>query len=327
LKRRREIGDKAEIVRSLNDIGFVEQIQGRYDEAIKYLLDGISLAREIDNAVYLGHMQANLSNIHEDQGNYGSALKALAEAETTARKAGAEDLLVNVLTYRGSVFARLYNLGSAEEVFEEALDLARDLEFQEVISEIQSQRSFFFRIKSNWEGAAETAREALATAETTGNHRLVHLARLRLAEASRSSQALEKIVSDLDTSGLVPFETQARLSLAGVLLESGNIEAASQAAAGAIETGTDLGERDLLFQAYDILGRSTLLKGDGSEALNPFSAALGLLEEIVANLEGESLERFLSRPDIRSFIQEAGQLFEISGRSEEAARLRDLSSS
>ncbi len=75
-----------EIVRSLIDIGFLEQAQGRYEEAVQYATEGLALAREVGNKAEILVILLNLSNIHEDQGEYGSALSFLDEAHQLAQE-------------------------------------------------------------------------------------------------------------------------------------------------------------------------------------------------------------------------------------------------
>jgi tetratricopeptide (TPR) repeat protein/TolB-like protein len=321
LEKRREMGNKNEIARALTDMGIVEQLQGRYEEALEYILEGLDLAREIDNKITLGVLLANLSNVHEDQGNYGAALKVLSEAEAMAREIGAEELLATLLTYSGSVRSRLGDPSGAAEALVEALGIARDLEHVELVSEIEANRSYLNRCLIDFEKAASTARNSFRFGEESGNHRLNLLARLRLAEANRSREDLERIATELDSSGLVPLLNQARLSLANLLFESGNLEAASRTTAELIDSAGNLQERDLLIKAHHLSGRIALRQENDPEARRQFSEGLENLERIAEGLDGVGKIHLLGRSDTANFLRDARKMFPPEGGTEESSLL------
>ncbi|MCZ6754461.1 MAG: tetratricopeptide repeat protein [Gemmatimonadetes bacterium] len=322
LEKRREIGDKTDIIRSLIDISFVEQIQGRYDEALKFILEGMKLAREVGHQPGITVFSLNLANIHEDQGNFDSALATLDEALSRAGGTGADDQVATGKAYLGSVRRRLGDHEGADEALREALDLARSMDLGELIPEILSYQAALLTARGEKEAAIAVAREAVDAAERIHNHRLTLLARLHAAEARGSLADVEAARQLAESSGLEPLVSQAHLALARLHLEAGRGARAVEEADNAIASGTPLQERDVLFQAHYIAARGHEAQGNTRDALEHYTGALDLLEEMLQDLDGEPLGHFLARRETVEFARHSEQAFGALPGSELTERLR-----
>lgn len=324
LSKRREIGDKSEIIRSLSDIGDNERLQGGYEEALKYYTEGLSIARGIDDKTYAMVFLGSLSNIQEDQGDYGAALSLLAEATELARETKDDTMLATSLTYIGSVRRRLGDLAGAEAALNEALPLARETNNTRLLAEAFNSQSALRLAGGERDRAATASREALRIAKSCSEPSPVLLARLQAGETARSVSDLELVSKDAESAGLVPIAGAAHLTLARVRLAAGQDRDALRDADLAIATATSLGQQDLLFQAHHLAGQSLQRQGDRARAADRFSAALGPLEEMRRGLRDDPLKFFLGRPDTAAFGKSAGELFLAMKRAGEAERLQNL---
>jgi tetratricopeptide (TPR) repeat protein/tRNA A-37 threonylcarbamoyl transferase component Bud32 len=321
LAKRREMGDKPDIILSLNDIGILEQIQGRYEEAIKYNLEGLSLAREIDDKEGLIVFAANLSNINEDQGEYGPALSRLADAEQTAREIEDPGLVATCLAYEGSTRRRLGDLDGAEQALAEAQGIAEELDNQSLLAKIQVYRGGLLLAQGRAEAAASALGDAVGIAGEVRDHRLGLLARLHAARATRSTRDLDAVAREAKESGLAPLVAAARLSLARLHLERSRPVDALREAEKAIEAGSTLRQRDLLFQAHHAAGLAFAGQNREDAALDHYQDALTALEEMRQALEAEALPFLLDRRETTDFGKDAGELLRSMKRPEDAARL------
>jgi tetratricopeptide (TPR) repeat protein len=322
LAKRRKIGDKEGIVASLVSIGVVEQVQGRYEDAIEFYLEGLSLARGMGEKEAVAVLLANLSNIHEDQGEYGAALALLSEAETIARQINDVGWTAACLGYLGSTRRQLGDHAGAEEALTEALGLARQINNRPLVAEILTYQGELAIARGQWGQAATVLREATSEAEAAQQHRLGLLARLNAAKAGRSVGDLEAVLKEAQAFGLAPLVAPTRLAMARVHLDAGRLAEARREAELAIDAGTPLLQRDLLFQAHHLAGVVLERRGETEPASEHYVTGLTALAEMRQGLKNPSLRHLLDRPETTSFATDAERLFQVVNRPQELERLR-----
>ena len=107
-------------------------------------------------------------------------------------------------------------------------------------------------------------------------------------------------------------------------LESGKPDDALKEAELAIESATPLGQRDLLFQAHYLAAGILVNREQTEAALDHFTVALTLLEEMLQNLDESAGNHLLIRKETAAFTDDAKRLFQENNRSSEQERLRTL---
>jgi tetratricopeptide (TPR) repeat protein len=324
LDKRRTLGDREEIVRSLLDLGYLEQVQGRYEEALAGYLEGQQIARDLGSRESALALSLNLATVQADQGDYGAALALLEESAALAREVGHAKLQANALTYLGGARLRAGDPNGAGAALAEALRLAGEMRNPFLHAEALIEQADLLLLLGDEGAAREQAREAAALARQARDRRLEILARLALARARRSPQALRAVLEEARAAGLAPLVAPARLALGGALLRDGRVEPALDQARQAVAAATPLRQRDLLVQARALAAECLRRLGRTAEAADETAAALPVLEEMRRGLAGDGLERFLARPQHGFFAGTAPGLFETAGRPAEAARLRAL---
>ncbi len=324
LAQRRSIGDKAEIVRSLNDIGLVEQVQGRYEEAIKYYMEGLDLAREIGDRPQTLVFMVNLSDIHDEQGEYGPALSMLGEAQKLGRELNEKPILTSALIYLASVRRHLGAFQDADTALQDALRLAREMNNAPLVAETLAGQASLDLERGQRGRALATAKDAVTRAESTHDHRLILICRLRAAEAAVSARDLEELVKVASASGLAPIEAGIHLALARLHLAAGRSEEAGREAGQAQKLAATLRLRDVAFQGRRLAGEAMRLKGQTAPAADQLAAALDDLDGMRRGLTGDDLRALLARADIAAFARDAGVLFQDANHRKSADRLRSL---
>ncbi len=323
LAKRREIGDKSEIILSLSDIGDNERFQGGYEDALKYYTEGLSLARETESQPKLILFLWSLSNVHEDQGEFGAALSILTEAEKLSIENEQNTLLAASLLSLGNVRRRLGDFRAAETALDDALRWTRATNDAAMLTEALCSEAALHLARGERDRAVTTSREALRMAESLRNHRLLLLARLQAGEIVGSTRELEVVLREAESAGLLPIVGAAHLALAR-LHQADNPREAVREADLALATATNLGQRDLLFQAYGLAGKSLKQLGDLSGAASRFSAALDPLEEMCRGLADAPLRSFLGRIETAAFREDAQSVFLAVKREGDLERLRSL---
>jgi tetratricopeptide (TPR) repeat protein len=321
LQRREELGDKYEVALSLVDMGVLEQVQGRYDQAIEYYLtarDTFRAENDMSNATVCA---ANLANIREDQGDYGPALALLSDGEAETRVSDNLRMLCTCLIYTGTTRMHLGDLDGAREAMDEALTLAREMDNQELLAKALAYRSALADELGDRASATRLAREAGEAAARTRDHRLQLIARLHAARSARSVQELDEVARETDSSDLKPLVAPARLAMARIHLDAGRSEAAQREAEQAIAAAQPLSQRDLLFAAHHVLGRARENQGDTEGALENYLAALTRLGELRRDLDAENLGFLINRPATAAFVRDAGELIRTRGTAEQVQLL------
>ena len=116
----REIDDRAEEGKTLNNIGEIYRVQGYYDNALKYLKQSLSICRELGSKEGKSAILNNIGLIYQTIGDYTVALEyfkqSLAASQEIDNKEGEAATLNNIsLIYkiRGDHSKALFSLGQS----------------------------------------------------------------------------------------------------------------------------------------------------------------------------------------------------------------------
>jgi class 3 adenylate cyclase/tetratricopeptide (TPR) repeat protein len=267
--------------------------QGRHDEARSALEDALRHARAVRDAVATAEALRYLAIVANNIGDYPTGERLLTDALQELDSAGSVTDRASVLGQMGAV---LYNAERFEEAaarFEEALRIFTLAGYRYGEAVCAGNLASVFAARNELGPALQRAREALevvralddreGTATTLGLIGDIHR---RTGDRERGRAVLEecvRIASELDFHYV---ESDARLMLALLALDEGDLAGATASARRAVDlarlAGSPLGE----CQALEGLGWSLLeTSGDGSgevvgEAAEAFDAAAMLADEL-----------------------------------------------
>ena len=146
LRIQEEIGNKTGIARSLNNLGIVHYGEGHYAKALEHFQKSLRIRDEIGDKDGIAASLNNISEAHRSQGNYTQALQFTERAADLATQIGSRRTLWDAHTNAGKAFFALKQLDQARRSFDQAIATIESLRDQVAGGEQEQQRFFEFKI-------------------------------------------------------------------------------------------------------------------------------------------------------------------------------------
>jgi len=123
----REVSDRAGEGTTLNNIGLVYCYQGQYEEALVVLQQALAIRRQVGDRAEEGTTLNNVGAVYHHQGRYGEALVVLHQALAIRHQVGDRAGEGTTLNDIGGVYGDQGRYGEALETYEEALAILREV--------------------------------------------------------------------------------------------------------------------------------------------------------------------------------------------------------
>jgi DNA-binding SARP family transcriptional activator len=190
----REIGDRAHEAHVLNGLADILQEQGRLDESLELLLDGLRMVKAVGHWWAQGTLEMNAGEAYTRLGKYDVALTHCQRALGLHREAGNPSGAAIALRIMGQIHGKLGSYDQARTCFEQAVAGHRDLE--EPLSEAVTLDEFGDTLTAAGDAGAATAawQSALAIFEGLENARADHI-RAKLGAGPPESQHAAQAVT------------------------------------------------------------------------------------------------------------------------------------
>ena len=134
-ERSEELGDRAGIANSLNNLGLVAQQQGDYEAAREYHEDSLELKEELGDRAGIATSLNNLGLVARNQGDYEAAREYFERCVRTFIEIGADRRALTALDNLVSVCEDLSRTDEARQWCETALELIEESDIPELDSE------------------------------------------------------------------------------------------------------------------------------------------------------------------------------------------------
>ena len=131
IKIAEEIGDKAEIVPSLNNIGMIYKEQGNYAKAIDYYTQSLKINEEVGDRKVVAASLIFIGNVYENQGDFTKALEYGSRALSIAQEIGATARIKGAAKSLWKVNKKLGRYKPALEMYELYISSRDSLESEE----------------------------------------------------------------------------------------------------------------------------------------------------------------------------------------------------
>ena len=155
--------------RSLTVIGDIYQVQGRYDEALEYYQQALTIARDLGDRPGIGQALTNIGGVYAYWGQYQQALdfstEALAIRQNIGDRAGVGETLTNI----GGVYASLGQYQQALDFFSDALTILQDVGNRADEGAILNNIGFVYDRLGAYQQALSFYTEALAILQDIGD--------------------------------------------------------------------------------------------------------------------------------------------------------------
>jgi tetratricopeptide (TPR) repeat protein len=127
---REELGDKAGMGDSLNNIGIMHKSKGDLDKALDYYGRSLTIQEELGDKAGMGYSLNNIGIVHSDKGDYVKTLdyygRSLAIREELGDKRGMGYSLLNI----GIVYSDKCDYDKAAEYLEKSLAIQKEIGFK-----------------------------------------------------------------------------------------------------------------------------------------------------------------------------------------------------
>lgn len=291
--KRKRLADEIDLIRSLLDLGNLDQVQGNFARAENRYQEGLRLARDRQNDAAIGVLTVNLATTLLERGAFATVLARLDEIEAAVRRDDDSVSLVDLLIVRGRLELEIGELEAARIPLEEAWAIAEQTGSASMKARVGS---LLGRATPN--GDRRILAAAIEAAEASGNVRLQLIADLAGAAAASDVDELDRIVERADALRLAPLAARARVEQAVVALELGRLAEAGRLALDGAERAAELEQADVELRALAI----ALAAGRDID----LDAALDLVSQVADGLDPERTRSLVGRSELAALVAHAG---------------------
>lgn len=249
---RRETGDRAGEGRTLGSIGSVYWRWGDQDRALEHYRRALAIRREIGDRAGEAITLGNIGVVHEARGDYDKAIHRYEQALTIYRELGEEHGAGRTLGNLGVVYQARGDLDKAIDQYVEALAIARTYGDRLGEGTTLSNLAYVYARQGHHERAIDHDGQALTLAREIG-----------------------------DREG----EAYALAHLGEVHVSLGRLSDAASCLAKALNIAREIGERRVQAQALNGLGRLRHAAGETPDARALHGSALALARDVGDRLE------------------------------------------
>ena len=300
LRLRRAASDPRGVARTLNNLGLVQQRLAEYDSAHKFFEEALALNRTRGDLPAQAINLANLGVLATESGAYAKALdyhRAVVElAGQSPGEPWASEQLTLARINEAVVFERL---GAFREALQldnvvlrdaSALDASRRAALEVNVGVVYRNLGDPVRALEAFQSAEATYLRLGDTAALANVAVNVGLAsHLNLDRPAEAEAAYRKAVRLAEASGDRSEEIVALSYLGRFLLDAKHIGDAREVFERALRASEAAGSTEGRWTALEGLGRVAAARGDLDGALRALEEAIGLIEEVSAQLKRSSL--------------------------------------
>jgi DNA-binding NarL/FixJ family response regulator len=318
---------------ALHYLGFAEFFCEQYDEAIRHLRRGISVARASGQGQLLVPMLVGLAHGLEVRGRLHDALDTAEAAVEAARLAGNRQFTSWALVAEGWSAAMTGDRGHAHAAAEEAVELLHGLDESVLTLAAHAHTAAIFLEAGDGRRCIEEARRAgapdLVRVEPGRRAWLAAvLARAELARGSEAGAEMWLARAERELHGLeLPLSRSCVLHAQALLaMEQGEARAAALLAERAVQQAEAVGADLQSARSRALAGQALARAGDHEAAVDALARAEAELSACGAHRFRDEAARELRRLGRRTSARQrrssgAGQLGRLSGRQREIAEL------
>lgn len=175
-----------------NELGRIKLVQGMYNKATIYFLDGLKLAEVAKDSNRIAMTSGNLGAVHEKQKNFTQAANYIENALTIERKTGYIPGMIISLNNLGRIYLNDNKSEKAFPYITECLELAEELgNAEDIVIALNSIGHYYLKTQ-NLELAEENISRALAIAREIGDNFSLFNTLNTLGQINLEKQAYKK---------------------------------------------------------------------------------------------------------------------------------------
>jgi signal transduction histidine kinase len=280
-------GDRARAADTLDRIGWVHYLAGRFDDALAFAERSLVLCDEIENRAGISEALNTIATIHYVTGDYSGALEKYTEALAIREEVGGSREIGGILDNIGLVHNALGEHSDALAYHRRALAIREELGEPETIARSHSHIGNVHIPMGEYAEAIEHYRQALGIQEEAGIRRHVATSFLNIgnvhAALGEQSEALEHyrralVISEEigDRRGVATLLN----NIGGTFADLGDDQRALEEYRKSLSIREELGDRLGISSSLTNIGDALYTLGDYPGALENSCRALAIQREI-----------------------------------------------
>ncbi|HXM35417.1 MAG TPA: CHAT domain-containing protein [Pyrinomonadaceae bacterium] len=280
-----QIGDQAAIARSFLGLGVLSSARGSFTVALEYYQKSLSLSKSLGDKKGIALALSGIAQAAELLGDYAQALDSYNKSLALRSELGDKISVALGLNAIGAVYYRQGNYSQALEYSRRSLAMSEEGKSKQGSAQALSTIASVYREQGEYTQALDHYQQSLSIREGLGERKGVGTQLNNIGVVyylqGRYAQALEYFAKALwlreaigDKLGIA----QSFNSIAHVHHDSGDYAKAIEFAERAASLARDIGNRETLWNARTVAGKSY-------RALNRFTPAREAYAEAIATIE------------------------------------------
>jgi tetratricopeptide (TPR) repeat protein len=288
--------------------------KGDYKAALEIFEQELKEARQMDYPLWVSITHNDIGRVFVLQERYPEALTHFQEGYAISKlQKNPRDIAYGLL-YRSTALSRLGRFKEASELLSEGSNVAESGGYKPVLAGIYQVKAEMALAQRQFPQALSLAGQALELAGTgtaeavIDAHRVRALALVATGQKAQARQACEEALNTATQAADPGLRAQALLTLAEVLLESDDFEAALTRALEAEEFFRRSEQHASAWRALLIASRASRRLNQETRANDYSARALSLLSSLEQRWGSENYQSYLARPDIQLSHQQLQEL-------------------
>jgi CHAT domain-containing protein len=282
-----------------NNLGIVQRLQGKYDEAIASYRRTLAVAEAAGRRDSVARSLNNLGVVAQQQGDLRGALEYVMRSMVIKEELGEE--VATTYGNIGNIHHRQRHFSLALDYYERSRAEAERTRDRRPMMSAISNIGHVHMLEGRYVQARAALNQALAVAESAGDRGMMSTALHNLASVAKRegklTEAADVYGRSLDiseASGDKPGMVESLAGLAEVLILQGRSEQALATAARSAEVARSIGQAQELWGALTVAGQANVALGRGAAAVQAFEEAIEVIERIRQQVAGgtQDLLRF-----------------------------------
>jgi CHAT domain-containing protein/Tfp pilus assembly protein PilF len=281
------------MVRSLNNIGYLESLTGKYIEAMQSLRRGLAIANTLDDKTMVGRVLHNMGQIYLRQGNYALALERSHKSLQIFESIGGKWDIADVLGQVGDIYLSQNDFAEALRCYQRSLELFRMTGDKGMMAQRLNGAGWAYQLQGDSDKALDQFHEALTLNEELGHKPQIAADLYSLGALFLSRKDYEQTLRYFERSLQLSREIGSRTHIAyalGGLAEAyyakGDFEMALDSANRVVAIARQMDAPQLLCEYRGIVGLAYRALHKPVEARNAFEEAISVVESMRENIAG-----------------------------------------
>ena len=282
-----QIGDKAGIADTLNNVGIVHESQGNYAQALELYQKSLKMKEELGDKAGVAAALINIGIVHVSQGNYAQAMEFYHRGLSLAEQVGHKQWIVNALNNIGIVYKSQGDYARALEFYQKSLKMREELGDKAGMAAALTNIGTVHALQSNYAQALEFYQKSLRIKEELGNKAGMAAALINIGIA-HTLQGNYTLALEFHQKGLsLAQEVGHRQWVVNALVNIGLVHALQSNYAQALEfyqkslrIKEELGDKAGIAQTLGNIGSVHYLQGNSAQALDFADRAAALARQI-----------------------------------------------